>query len=295
MGTKRNKPTDVNKVRRLSASQDINLGMSRAKDLEDEIKRPRRKATTLDTNKHTRVPTAEDDYIRKGRKLKAEKQKEYKDRHAPRKTDVEKEFTKELQKIRKRVRYREKQGFKVHWETVPSRPTRITQADVEKLKQYALKLNEAGDIEVYRYKYNKNAKELPPKLRIKYTDLPNYKIENDPNFVPPAESVQNFDVFKRIEDTLIYDKSLVQNEGTELDHPMNEDVWVAISNMVDESYDIALTTFRSLRESPKRQEYADYLVAHENEITTAIDDNLYVSTQEQALSARTEMLQWLQM
>ena len=78
MGTKRNKPTDVNKVRRLSASQDINLGMSKAKDLEDEIKRPRRKATTLDTKKHTRVPS-EDDYVRKGRRLKAEKQKEYKD------------------------------------------------------------------------------------------------------------------------------------------------------------------------------------------------------------------------
>ena len=109
------------------------------------------------------------------------------------------------------------------------------------------------------------------------------------------ESVQNFDVFDRIEYTIIRDLSQVQNEGTEAGHPMQEDVWVHISNMVEEAYQEALQIFRTLRDSPKRQEYADYLVQHEDEITESIDATLYVSEEDQVNTAKTEMLKWLQM
>ena len=294
MATNKNKSTGVNRVRKLSQPEDLSLG-SKAKQLEDEIKKPRKKATKIDTGKKTQAPSVEDTYIKKGRRAKAEKQKEYKDRHVPRKSELEKEYTKELQKLRNRLKYREKQGFKVKWETAPTRPRNITVTELEKLKQYDVRLTEGGDIEAYRKEYSKTARDMTEKLRLKYTELPNYSIENDPNFVPPKESVQHFDVFERIWDALVRNKSMVQYDGTEIDHPINEDIWIALSECADETYDIAISTFKSLRDSPKRQEYADYLYAHEDEVTDAIEDAKRGSTQAELIERREYLLKWLEM
>ena len=164
MARKQTKKSEVNRVKKQSQQDDLQL-TGRAKKLEDEIKKPRRKGAKLDTSKSTKEPTTEESYIRKGRRAKAEKQKEYRDRHAPRKSDVEKEYTKELQKIRNRLKYREKQGFKVKWETLPSRPKNITVTELEKLKQYDIRLTTGGDIEAYRKEYTQMAREMPQKLR----------------------------------------------------------------------------------------------------------------------------------
>ena len=283
----------VNRVPRKADEQELNLG-GRNSLLEDEVKKHRQSHTTFD-NKGKRRVTADETELRKGRAPAKEKVKEPKDRHAPRKSEIEKEYTKELQKLRNHLRYREKQGFFIMWESLPNRPSRITQEELNKLKQYEVQLNKNNEIELHRFEYSENARDLTNKLRVSYKDRPNYTVENDPNFVPPAETVQNFDVFQRIEDTIIYDISLVQSEGTQMGHPLEESKWIELSNNVELAYREALALFRSIRDSNKRQAYADYLTQHEYEITEAIDVVLHVSDQDQLDTAKSEMLRYLEL
>ena len=119
--------------------------------------------------------------------------------------------------------------------------------------------------------------------------------DNDSNFVPPDESVQNFDVFDRIEARLIYCYSLVQNSGTVLDHPMDEARWIELSNDVEEAYGEAIALLRRTKESPRKQEYADYLVANEDVIMSAIDTLLEVSDDDQLREAKPELLRYLEL
>ena len=210
-------------------------------------------------------------------------------------SEVEKEYTKQLRKLRARLRYREKQGYFVKWETLPSRPLKPTYSDLAKLSQYAVQLNDLNEIELVRTEYNKEARDLTAKLRIKYKDTPNYTIENDPNFVPPAESVQHFDVFDRIERAFLVCINEVNYNGTELDHFLDDEKWVELSNGVIKAYYEAYDIFLSLRDSPKRQQYADYLYNHENEVTEAIDVVRRVSTQDQLDTARSDMLRYIEM
>lgn len=287
MNNKKPNRQQVNKVRRKADEQDITLG-SRSSLPEDEVKSLRKRGSQLEI-KHTRKPTqSEQEPIRTGRAPK-KKKKPY-DRHAPRKSELEKEFTHELQKIRNRLNYRKKQGFFVDFDTLPARPSRVTRQSIEKLKQYQVQLNDLGEIVVKRVAYGEQAREL----RIRRQDLPNYDIKNDPNFVPPMETVQNFDVFDRIEQALLRDISLVSDNGIDAGHPLEESRWVILSSAVEEAYREALDLFRATRDSHRRQEYADYLMAHEEKIIEAIDVLLYVSDQEQLLEAKDEMLMWLQ-
>ena len=293
MAQKPNKKSTVNKVKKTTQGEPFNLS-SGAKELEDEVKRPRKKSTQLDTGKHTRVKAPEEQPIKKGRPVKAKEVKEPKDRHTSRKSEIAKEYTAELQKLRNRLKYREKQGFFVKWETLPTNKKNVTAQDLERLKQYDIRLNENNEIEMYRKEYSQSAQDETQKLRIKYQDRPNYTVENDPNFVPPDESVQHFDVFDRIEHTILYDMGLVETDGAQLDHPLQEDKWISLSNEIYLCYENALQVFRSNRDSPNRQAYADYLWQHEDEVCEAIDALLYVSNEEQLAGANSEMLRYLE-
>lgn len=285
------KPQTVRQIRK-KVEEDLKMGGRKLP--EDEVKKPKRAKKITPTSTRKRI-NAEEQRARKGRAPAKEKEKTPSNGRLgrPRKSDIEKEYTHELQKIRNRLKYREKQGFFVKWETLPVRPSRISESDIEKLKQYQVQMNELGEITVVRTEFNEYAREMPQKLRLKYTDLPNYTIENDPNFVPPMETVQHFEIFDEIEARLIYSYSLVQNEGTRIDHPINEDRWVELSAGVEEAYGEAIQTFRKWKDSPRRQEYADYLYNHQYEVLEAIDVLLEVSDDDQLQSARTELLEYL--
>lgn len=290
---KQNKPKQsVNKVRRKAENQELQLGSNRALP-EDEIRKHRRKTSEIKTGGRKKVAKS-DINIRKGRPPKKEKVVEQKP-DLRRRSDVEKEYTKQLRNLRQRLKYREKQGYFVKWETLPSRPTRITQADLDRLAQYEVQLNELNEIELKRVDYNKTALDVTEKLRVKYQNQPNYKIENDPNFIPPPESVQHFDVFDRIERAFIENISYCNEQGVELDHYLNDDIWVELSNSVIKAYYEAYDKFIALRDSPKREQYADYLFAHEAEVTDAIDVVKAVSTQEQLDEAKEDMLRYIEM
>lgn len=289
MATNKPNRNQVNKVHRKADEQDITLG-SRSSLPDDEVKSIRRQGRQLEVHHASKVDLGEHADIRKGRAPAKSKAKTPYDRHAPRKSEIEKEFTHELAKIRARLRYREKQGFFVRWETLPSRPMRVTQRSIEKLQQYQVQLNDLGEIEVKRIKYGEEARQL----RITRQQRPNYDIRNDPNFVPPMETVQHFDVFDRIEQKLLEDIDIVSNNGSQLEHPLEESKWVELSNACELAYREALDLFRSIRDSNKRQEYADYLVAHEYEVLEAIDVVKYTSDQDQLSQAKSEMLRYLQ-
>ena len=293
---RRKKPNtqQVRKVRKKAQQDDLSFGRSTLP--EDVRKQPKRKAKQKEIEKTRKRINSEEQEVRKGRAPAKEKEiKTPANRHAPRKSEIEKEFTHELQKIRNRLKYRERQGFFVKWETLPTRPSNITQSDIEKLKQYEVQMNELDEIGVVRTEYNEYAREMSQKLRVKYKDTPNYRIENDPHFVPPMESVQNFEIFDVVEAKLIYAYSLVQNEGTILEHPLNEELWIQLSNDVEEAYSEAIKTFRETRDSPKRQEYADYLTANKDIILDAIDVLLEVSDDDQLRQAKSELLRYLEL
>lgn len=293
MSNKKPNKNQVNRVRRKVDEQDITLG-SNSKLPEDETHGVRRKGGKLEVSHHRKISQGEQENIPKGRPPKKEKIKTPKDRHAPRKSELEKEYTHELQKIRNRLRYREKQGFFVKWETMPSRVSRVTLDEIEKLKQYDIRLNDNNEIEMYRKEYSKYANELSKKLRLKYTDLPNYSIENDPNFIPPPESVQHWDIFETIESKFMECISRLQNEGTQVDHPMNEDVWVAISGLLEKEYWKAYDVFKSYRDSPMRDEYADYLFGHKDIILKALEQCMWVSEEDQVDEAGSELLMYFE-
>lgn len=296
MARRKKTPKQI-KVSDIRKKVEQDLLMSGASKLpEDEIKKLSPSARQIQIGRTRKRVNQEEVKARKGRETAEEKQpKERKSRKGiPTKSEVEKEYTKELQKIRNRLKYREKQGFFIKWETLPSRPTHITESDIEKLKQYQVQMNELGEIGVVRTEYTEYAQEMPQKLRIKYTDLPNYTIENDPNFIPPADTVQNFYIFDEIEARLIYSYSLVQNSGTVLDHPMDESRWVELSANVEEAYGEAIKTFRRWKDSHSRNEYADYLVANKDIIIDAIDVLLEVSDDDQLREAKSELLRYLE-
>lgn len=288
MATRKPNRNQVNRVPHKSDEQDITLG-SRSSLPEDETKSVRKHGNKIEVRHASHVSLGEQENIRKGRTPAKPKPKKSYDRHAPRKSEIEKQYTYELAKIRARLRYREKQGFFVKWETLPSRPMRATQRSIEKLQQYQVQLNDMGEIELKRLKYGEEARQL----RITRQQRPNYTIENDPNFVPPMETVQHFDVFKRIERTLLEDIDIVSTEGLQLEHTIEETKWVELSNACELAYREALDKFRALRDSSRRQEYADYLVAHEDEVTDAIETVMYASTQDLLASAKESMLRYL--
>lgn len=290
---KQNKPKQsVNKVRRKAQNQELEMGSQRALP-KDEVKKHRSKTSEIKKGGKRKVAKS-DINIRKGKPPKKEKVVEKKPDLRLR-TEVEKEYTKALRNLRQRLKYREKQGYFVKWETLPSRPTRITQSDLDRLAQYEVQLNELNEIELVRTEYNKQARDVSNKLRVKYQNQPNYTIENDPNFIPPPESVQNFDVFDRIERAFIENISYCNEQGVELDHYLDDDIWVELSNSVIKAYYEAYDKFIALRDSPKREQYADYLFAHETEVTEAIDVVKTVSTQEQLDEAKEDMLRYIEM
>lgn len=283
----------VNKVRRKASDEELQLGSKSA--LPEEVIKKHRKPAKPRNKKGVKKTATEDITPHKGRAHKQEKVVEKTKQDLRKRSEVEKEYTKQLRKLRARLRYREKQGYFVKWETLPSRPLKPTYSDLAKLSQYAVQLNDLNEIELVRTEYNKEARDLTAKLRIKYKDTPNYTIENDPNFVPPAESVQHFDVFDRIERAFLVCINEVNYNGTELDHFLDDEKWVELSNGVIKAYYEAYDIFLGLRDSPKRQQYADYLYNHENEVTEAIDVVRRVSTQDQLDTARSDMLRYIEM
>lgn len=289
MATRKPNRNQVNRVPRKADEQDLILG-SRSSLPEDETKSLRKQGRQIEVHHASRVSLGEQTDVRKGRAPAKAKVKKPYDRHAPRKSEIEKEFTHELAKIRARLRYRERQGFFVKWETLPSRPQRVTRSSIDKLQQYQVQLNDLGEIEVKRLKYGQEARQL----RITRQQRPNYDIRNDPNFVPPMETVQHFDVFDRIKQKLLEDIDIVSNNGSQLEHPLEETKWIELSTACELAYREALELFRSIRDSNKRQEYADYLVAHEYEVLEAIDVVKYSSDQDQLAQAKSDMLRYLQ-
>lgn len=276
----------VNKVRK-KAEQEISFGRGLSVP-EDEVKKSRQKGAQLELKGKHKIALPEQKEIGKGRAPKQEKPKSTYDRHAPRRSEVEKAYTKEAQKLRNKLRYREKQGFYVKWETLPSRPSRITQKDIDRLNQYAVQLNELGEIEVKRFEYDKPARLIIPK-----ENRPNYDIKNDPNFVPPMESVQHFEIFDAVETRLLKNQSILQGSGVQLNHdvrPEQEGKWLEISSFAEDTYQQALDIFRSQRDSPLRQAYADYLASHEYEVMEAIDIVLEASDQPQQQEARSNLI-----
>lgn len=288
------KGQQVNRVRRVEQQEDINLG-STQETPEDIVKKARRKGEQTRTKKPPRMSTEEVTSIRKGRIAKQKEYKESTGKRAPRKSELEKEYTHELQKLRNRLKYREKQGFFVRWETLPSKVGVVSQQSIDMLKSYQVKLNERNEIELERTQYSESAREFPSKLRVKYADTPNYDVNNDPSFIPPEESVQYFDVFERIERAFIIALDLIHDDGALLDHPLNEDVWVELSFMIENGLQELYDKFIAQRDSHYRQEYAIYLLSHEDEIVALIDVYIHTSDREQAGEVHDELGRYIEM
>lgn len=278
MNNKKPNRQQVNKVRRKADEQDITLG-SRSSLPEDKVKSLRKRGTQLEI-KHTRKPrqTGEQEEIRTGRH----------GGHGVKKSDIEKEFTRELQKIRNKLRYREKQGFWVKWETLPARPSQITHYSLDRLKQYQIQLNELGEIEVKRLKYGEQARQL----RIPKEQLPNYQINNEEEFKPPVETTQQFNVLENIKGRLEKDMDILSGGGIPLDHlinPSQEEWWIMMTNarlmMLADYYDY----FMEMANGEHRLEYADYLMAHEEIILEDIDIIAFDSNQTNVDNARFRM------
>ena len=294
MARENKKGQQVNRVRRVQSQDEINLE-SKQETPEDIVRKVRRKGEQPRTKRPPRMSDDEATSIRKGRLAKDKEYKEAKDRHVPRKSEIEKEYTKEMQKLRNRLKYREKQGFFVRWETLPPKKKIITQQSIDMLKSYQVKLNERNEIELERTQYSDTAREMPQKLRVKYQDIPNYDVNNDPSFVPPMESVQYFDVFERIEQAFIFAIEMVHDDGAILDHPMSEDIWVELSLLIENGLTELYNEFKRQRDSHQRQEYAFYLLQHEDEIVALIDVYIHTSDREQAGEVHDELGRYITM
>ena len=61
-------------------------------------------------------------------------------------SDIEQEYRRLRRNLLARIRYREKQGFKVDYTSKPKLKQRITRADVERLKESKLQINRYGEV-----------------------------------------------------------------------------------------------------------------------------------------------------
>lgn len=61
-------------------------------------------------------------------------------------SEVEKEYRRLRKNMIARLRYREKQGFKVDYTTKPRLKQRVTQADIERLQESKLQINKRGEV-----------------------------------------------------------------------------------------------------------------------------------------------------
>ena len=280
---RKNKHSQINQVRKVNSTPDLS---GSTKLPEDEVKGTHTKHHKIDS-KHGRKPKSTLDVNpHKTRTKKATTKSSY-DRHAPRKSDIEKQYTKEYQKLRNRLRYREKQGYTVNWGTLPTRPKKITQASINKLKQFRTRQNAFGEIELYRT-YDKNARNF----RLKPQNTNKVKTRNEEGFTPPEESTQHFDIFDRVREALLKDIEIVSDNGVDPDHPLQDDRWIELTYGVQLAYYQALELFETNVEAWGKT-YAEYLLKNEAIIIDAIDVVLYVSTDEGLAEAKSELLRYL--
>lgn len=231
----------VNRVPKRAQNEELKLGNRKRAEEDDIIKRPKKHAVDMNTTK-AQAPTIEQGYIRKGRKIAQEKEKVYKDRHAPRKSEIEKEYTKELQKLRNRLKYREKQGFFVQWESLPSRKLSPTEKDIEQLKQYQVQINDEGEIYLKRDYINLaqlDALSMPTGL------LPKNLLQNEQGFETPPDTEGEFDVIERIRGDL-WDAYYRITTGVEReDFNINIDLYTDLEQSKEQAIRQAIDIFES--------------------------------------------------
>lgn len=284
----------VNRIRKDTQDNEIKMGGRTHSEDEDIIRKPKRHATEFNTTT-TKKPALEGEYIKKGRVVKPTptKEKEYKDRHAPRKSEIEKEYTKELQKLRNRLKYREKQGFFVRWETLPSRKLYPTEKDIAQLKQYEVQLNENNEIYLHRDYINLaklDALSIPTGLQ------PKNLLRNEEGFQTPQDKDGNFDVIEHIDDLLV-GGLLRATQGVDYEDAVSEfsnGSYSALEMSKIETLSNCLNTYRKSVQSYPPSLMATYLLNHEGIITTLIQDILRESRVERVMEHGAELERYLE-
>ena len=268
---KRGKP--VKRVRRKADENDITLG-SKSSLPEDDKKSIRKKGDKLEVHSTKKTSASEQIEAKKGRPPKkgtTSTPKEKKQR-APRRTELQKQYTKEMQKLRNRLKYREKQGFFVQWEKLPARKTgKITQYDIDKLKSYAIRLNpETNEIYVEKTLYKEGARQ--DKLRVPTDLLPsNTLINNESDFIPPQNEYGDFDVLELIEARLssALERYYYDLEGA--DEAYNADYYVELMYSKISVVQEAIKIFDRQMASLPHVMLARYYHNHEMEIAQCIN------------------------
>ena len=289
------KSSQINKVKHRTNQEDTILS-STSKLQEDDKKTIRKKGKQLDIKKGKKSISQEENYVKKPKsKIKTEQTKEKKDRHAPRKSDIEKEYTKELQKLRNRLRYREKQGFFVRWETLPSRALHPTQIDIEKLKQYSVQLNDMNEIYLQRDEYNKQA-------RIETLALPsgllptNLLLNNEVGFRTPKDNDGYFDVIEHIREVL-FNAYMRASYGVDYDDfyaTINLEAYTALEISKAEALAHATNVFETSVSKNPTNLVEIYLQKHEPQIADLCEKILRASRIEQVEQFHDELIRYLE-
>lgn len=299
------KKKPVNRVRRKADEQDITLG-SKSKLPEDTRKSIRKSGNKLETKSTKKVTSSEVDEAKKGRPPKKEVAKVSKDRHAPRKSEIEKQYTKEFQKLRNRLKYREKQGFFIQWETLPARKTGgITEFDINSLKNYQVRLDsEKNEIYLERTMYKSDARE--DKLRVPTDLLPsNTFVNNEDDFVPPKSETGEFNVLEVISESLeaTLQEVYYQLEGspdeqlysTNRSRALNDpDFYVELVMSKVDSVQEAIKIFDSNMQKYDHTLLARYYHNHESQITRLLNDIIRATYVEEVQQINDELIRYLE-
>ena len=262
----------VNRVRRKADENDITLGSASSLP-EDDKKSIRKKGDELQIKSTRKRTSVEPTEARKGRAPKQEKAKEPSEprRRVTRKSEVEKQYTKELQKLRNRLKYREKQGFFVQWETLPSRKTgNIGLQDIEYLKNYTVQLNpQTNEIYLQRQKYKEDAKQ---KRLLVPTDLlpSNTFINNEENFELPINEFGEFDVLETIEGRLYGTLERYYYELETGEEAINPDYYVELMYTKISVIQEAIKIFDRQMNTQPHIMLARYYHQHEGQIATCL-------------------------
>lgn len=262
----------VNRVRRKADENDITLGSSSSLP-EDDKKSIRKKGDKLELPSTKKRVASEPDEAKKGRAPKKEKpvaSGEPKKR-APRKSELEKQYTKELRNLRNRLKYREKQGFFVKWETLPARKTgAISQFDIDVLKNYSPQLNpQTNEIYLERTLYKGEARK--DKLRVPTDLLPSSTyVDNESDFTPPVNEWGEFDVLDLIEARLSGALERYYYELDNADEAYNVDYYVELMYSKISVIQDAIKIFDRQMANYPHVMLARYYHNHEQEIATCI-------------------------
>ena len=213
---------------------------------------------------------------------------------ATKRTRLQSQNKQEYDRVRRnilaRMRYREKQGFKVDYTTRPQTLAKPTKRDIERLKKMQVGINKSGDIQVFSPKQKAHY----GKIDIRKINPSNLYIKNEPQYTgsqrPMLET--SYDYIDLIISKLEGIKHKSQNlDYEDFSHPMRGHTVIEIASAYMNAYEECIQAIEDSIDRVGSERVNEYYKSEETTIASYIAEFVAValSTKEQVESCGSQI------